>query len=118
MSDNPEILIVLSTVPSVETGKSIAHILIEKKLAACVNILPSLESVYEWEGKIEESAEALLIIKTTTESYESLETEILSNHPYDVPEIIALPVTKGLKPYLEWVRSNTDKKNAGEDIKP
>jgi periplasmic divalent cation tolerance protein len=118
MTENKEIVVVLATVPSYDVGKAIARELVAKNLAACVNILPALESVYEWEGRVEESSEALLVIKTTKGSLESLTSELVKAHPYDLPEVIALPVIGGHAPYMEWVRSMTESKRTLEDPRP
>jgi periplasmic divalent cation tolerance protein len=81
--------------------------LIERKLAACVNILPGLRSIYMWKGVRESAEEQLLIIKTTTAAYPILEQAILELHPYELPEIIAVPLVAGLPGYLAWVKQNT-----------
>ena len=96
--------ILLVTAPE-DKAKSIASYLLEKRLAACVNILPSIQSLYWWEGKIEESQEALLMIKTTGEKQQALMENLKEIHPYDVPEMLFLPVDHGFPPYLEWVNS-------------
>ena len=94
---------VLSTVPNIKKARQLAGLLVSKRLAACVQILPGLESHYRWRGKKETSQEILLIIKTKTAAYKKLEKILLKNHPYEVPEIICLPITKGSKPYLDWI---------------
>jgi periplasmic divalent cation tolerance protein len=99
--------VVLSTVPDVKTGQRIARKLVEQRLAACVTISDLRESIYWWEGNIEQEQEHLLIIKTKKSLYSKLEGEILNLHPYDVPEIIALPVAAGNVKYLEWLSSET-----------
>jgi len=80
-----------------------AGLLVSKRLAACVQILPGLESHYRWKGKQEASKEVLLIIKTRTSLYKPLEKAILKHHPYEVPEILCLPITRGSKSYLNWI---------------
>lgn len=101
--DDPKI-VVLITVPSAELGQKIARDLVEKKLAACVNILPPMRSIYTWEGRIVEEEEVLLLCKTRLELFESrLIPAVRALHPYQVPEIIALPVQAGLKEYLDWI---------------
>ncbi|MCH9032377.1 MAG: divalent-cation tolerance protein CutA [candidate division Zixibacteria bacterium] len=97
---------VLITAPVNESGK-IARILVEERLAACVNIVPEIRSIYRWQGKIEEESESLLIVKTTAERMDELKSRVLEIHPYNVPEIIALPVADGLEKYLNWVRDET-----------
>jgi len=80
-----------------------AGLLVSKRLAACVQILPGLESHYRWRGKKETSREVLLLIKTNAAVYKKLEKILLQNHPYEVPEIICLPITRGSKTYLDWI---------------
>lgn len=84
-----------------------AGLLISKRLAACVQLVPNLESHYRWEGKKETSKEILLIIKTKAPLYKKVESAILKNHSYQVPEIICLPITKGSKAYLDWLSHET-----------
>ncbi|CAN5602935.1 divalent-cation tolerance protein CutA [soil metagenome] len=98
-----EALLVLSTFPDVATARRIALQLVEERCAACANILPAVESIYWWEGKVENANEAVVFFKTTPERYEALETSLRQLHPYEVPEIIALPITEGLPDYLRWV---------------
>jgi periplasmic divalent cation tolerance protein len=95
-------IVVLCTVPK-EKGEGLAKLLVEKKLAACVNVVKGLRSFYWWKGKIEEDDEELLIIKTSREAYGELEKQIKENHPYTVPEIIALPIILGNLDYLAWM---------------
>lgn len=94
---------VFSTVPSLNKAREIAGLLVFRKLAACVSILPGLESHYRWQGKQETSKEFLLLIKTKAALYKKLEKVLLQHHPYEVPEIICLPVTLGSKAYLDWI---------------
>ena len=98
-----EFCLVLSTCPNQESAESIAMKLVENKLAACVNIVPGLTSVYEWQGKIETSQEHLLIVKTKSAAFQAVETAILDRHPYELPEIIAVSITQGLAGYLHWI---------------
>lgn len=98
---------VLTNVPDAATAEKIAHSLVKRRLAACVNILPVVNSVYRWEGRIEQAAETTLLIKSTQGRYAELETAIVELHPYDVPEIIALPIVAGLPAYLQWLSSQT-----------
>lgn len=102
-----EQIVVLCTTPDRETADRIARVLVEEKLAACVNIVPGLTSVYEWKGRIETDAELLLVIKTRTGRSEELEARVRGLHPDEVPEIIELPVTGGSKPYLDWMIEET-----------
>ena len=94
---------VLSTVPSIQKARTLAGLLISRRLAACVQILPGLESHYRWRGRKETSKEVLLLIKTQVSNYKKLEKTLLENHPYEVPEIICLPITKGSRSYLDWI---------------
>lgn len=86
-----------------EAADQLATALVEEQLAACVNVLPGIQSVYRWQGALERSAETLLLAKTTSDRYPALETRLRALHPYDLPEIIALPVERGLPGYLAWV---------------
>lgn len=99
-------LVVLCTVPGEEIAKKIAHVLVQESLAACVNIVPGLTSVYSWEGQMVEDSELLLLIKTRQERYPALEQRIRQLHPYQVPEVIALPIQQGSPQYLEWLASS------------
>lgn len=96
-------LMVICNVPDENTATHIAHVLVQESLAACVNILPACRSVYCWEGALQESSEFPLLIKTIPAGYARLQQRLLELHPYDVPEIIALPVAQGLPAYLTWV---------------
>ena len=100
-------IVVFSTVPDTDTGRKIARGVLEKRLAACVNITGPLESHYWWEGELQQEPEHLLILKTREELFPALEEAVRSLHPYDVPEIIALPVGQGSPAYLNWIGSET-----------
>ncbi|EFN60239.1 Protein CutA-like protein [Camponotus floridanus] len=91
------------TVPNHTVAKKIARGLVENKLAACVNIIPQLTSIYEWEGKIQEDPELLLMIKTRTEKIDALTKYVKDNHPYTVCEVISLPIQNGNDDYLKWI---------------
>lgn len=95
--------ICLCTCPDEETARSLATSLVEAKLAACVNILPRVQAVYMWKGKIEHDQEVLLLLKTRPQRFAEIEAHILARHPYELPEIIAVPIVAGLKPYLQWI---------------
>lgn len=99
-------VLALSTAGSVEDAETIALALVEKGLAACVNVVPGVVSTYRWKGKVEKSDEALLVIKTHGERLEDLKAALLAAHLYEVPELIAIPIADGLSPYLEWVASS------------
>lgn len=94
-------VVVLCTFPDVEKARTITAELVGRRLAACVNLLPGVESIYRWEGKVERAGEVLAVIKTTR--YPELEAALKELHPYEVPEILALPVVAGLAGYLTWL---------------
>jgi periplasmic divalent cation tolerance protein len=98
-----EALIVLSTFPDAAGAKSAVYKLVEEQLAACGNIVPQIESVYRWQGKIESSTEVLVIFKTTHGRYQQFEQRLKELHPYEVPEIVMLQIRDGLPAYLNWV---------------
>lgn len=98
--------VVLITAPNEEVGRALARALVEEHLAACVNLVPGLTSVYRWQGEVVEDEEVLLIVKTTTFAFPRLKERVLALHPYAVPEILALPVAEGHGPYLDWLREN------------
>lgn len=91
------------TVPDDAVAKRLARGLVENKLAACVNIIPQLTSIYEWEGKIQEEPELLLMIKTRTEKVDALTKYVKKNHPYTICEVISLPIQNGNSDYLKWI---------------
>ena len=101
-----EILVVLSTFPDVEVARRIAEKLVTQNLAACANITTQVESIYRWQGKIESATEALAVFKLTANRYAVFEKALMALHPYEAPEIIALPVTHSSKEYLRWVCEN------------
>lgn len=101
-----EVLVVFTTWPDAEKARAAARVLVEEKLAACANLLPGVESIYRWEGKVETSAEVMAVLKTTIARYQMLEARILALHPYEVPEIVVLRVSDGLPSYLRWVESS------------
>lgn len=102
-----ENLLVLTNCPDEEVANAIALAVVEEKLAACVNILPRVQSVYRWQGTVESASEIPLLIKTTAAAYPALELRIAELHRYAVPEIIALPITHGLPAYLNWLAAET-----------
>lgn len=99
--------IVLTTAGSAEEAGKISRALVERRLAACVNIVPQLTSVYRWQGKVEEASECLLIIKTRAATFERLRDAIKELHSYELPECIMLEITDGTRSYLDWIRENT-----------
>lgn len=100
-------LVVLCTVPDEGSARRIAQALVAEGLAACVNVLPRLTSVYRWEGEVTSGEELLLIIKTREARYAALEARVKELHPYTVPEVIALPIRQGSKDYLDWLVQST-----------
>lgn len=100
-------LIVLCTWPGEADPLPAAHALVERRLAACVNVVPGLTSVYAWQGAVHTDPEQLLLIKTTEAAYAALEEALVGLHPYELPEIVALPIEKGLPAYLRWVADQT-----------
>ncbi|CAI9116182.1 OLC1v1017266C1 [Oldenlandia corymbosa var. corymbosa] len=100
-------IVVYVTVPNKEAGKKLAESIVKARLAACVNRVPGIESVYEWKGEIQTDSEELLIIKTRESLLEALTEHVKANHEYEVPEVIALPITGGNIPYLEWLKNST-----------
>ena len=98
--------LVLCTVPDRDSAEHIAEVLVEEQLAACINIIPGIASVYRWKGAIEKDEELLLLIKTSQGSYQSLEQRIRTLHPYELPEIIAVPIQTGQTDYIQWIESN------------
>ena len=105
MSAEP--IVVYCTCPDASTAQGLARRLVEAGLAACVSVTPPLTSVYRWQGHTEVAQEVLMLVKTTRNRYAELERAILAAHPYELPEIIALPVTAGLHGYLDWVEQCT-----------
>jgi periplasmic divalent cation tolerance protein len=98
--------LVLTTCPDEQTAQDMAYYLIENHLAACVNLLPQVRSIYRWQGALEYSAEVLLLIKTRRDVYPALEQAVRARHPYELPEIVALPLATGLAGYLAWIDQN------------
>lgn len=103
---NTDYLIVLCTCPSAGDADAITTALLEQRLAACVNRVPAVRSMYRWEGRIETDDEVLLVIKTTAQNFDRLEETIVAMHPHDVPEVIGMPVVVGSKAYLDWVEES------------
>jgi periplasmic divalent cation tolerance protein len=102
-----EPLLLITNCPDEGVANALALTLVEEKLAACVNILPRVQSLYRWQGAVESASEIPLLIKTTSARYAALESRIRELHPYDVPEIIAVPISRGLPAYLNWLAEET-----------
>jgi periplasmic divalent cation tolerance protein len=101
-----EAFLVVSTFPDLETARRIAQQLVTENLAACANIIPAIDSIYRWQGKIESAQEALAFFKTTATCYAGFQDKLKTLHPYDVPEIVCLRIADGLPEYLKWVSAN------------
>ena len=100
-------LLVLTNLPDRAAAERIADLLVEQRLAACVNVLAPCRSVYRWKGAVQRDEEHPMLIKTTSERYRALEEALRAAHPYELPEIVALPVERGLPAYLDWVAAET-----------
>ena len=100
------VLLALSTFPDAEIARRISNQLVSERFAACANILPSVESIYRWKDKIESGTETLVLFKLSEDRQSAFQDKLRSLHPYDVPEIIFVPVTGGLPEYLQWVSEN------------
>ncbi len=105
-NEKPLCQLVICTCPDEEVAVNIAENIVAQKLAACVNVLPSVYSIYHWQGNVESAKENIWLIKTIEDKYASLEKVIMSLHPYEVPEIIALDINSGLPEYLKWIESS------------
>lgn len=102
-----EPLLIITNCPDEDTANAIALALVEARLAACVNILPRCQSIYRWQGAVDTASEVPLLVKTTAGNYAVLEAAIRERHPYEVPEIIAIPIARGLPAYLNWLAAET-----------
>jgi len=100
-------LLVLTTMPDRASATNLARILVEERLAACVNVLADCTSLYRWQGKSETATEVPVLIKTVDQHYSRLEQRIMSMHPYELPELIAVPISGGLPAYLKWIETET-----------
>ena len=104
-----DVILVLCNVPNADNGQALARKLVEAGLAACVNLMPGVQSIYRWQGKVEQAQEITLLIKSSAGRYDELEAAIRGLHPYELPEILCLPVPGGLPAYLQWVMEETRK---------
>ena len=111
-----QILLIFTNLPDASSAEALATSLVSERLAACVNMLAPCRSVYRWQGEIEGAQEVPLLIKTTTERYAAVEEAIRSAHPYELPEIIAVPIVHGLPEYLGWVAAETHTETRTETI--
>jgi periplasmic divalent cation tolerance protein len=107
MNDSPYRLI-LCTCPDSQVAEQLATSLVEQQLAACINIVPGLTSIYRWQGKLEKGTEVLLLIKTIQDRYAAVETAIRQQHPYELPEIIAVTLDEGSPDYLRWITTSLE----------
>jgi periplasmic divalent cation tolerance protein len=113
-SENPTgAVIVLVTAPSEEKAAELGRALVEEGLAACANLIPRVRSIYRWEGKVEDEAEVLIVLKTRAELFERLRARVVALHPYQVPEVIQLAISAGHAPYLAWIASSTQPRPPG-----
>lgn len=108
---------VLMTAPDPEVAERLATELVEARLAACANLVPGVTSIYRWEGAMERAAEVLMVLKTTEERLPALVARAAELHPYDVPEVLALPVHEGYGPYLRWVAEETSSGDGEDDVR-
>ncbi len=102
------VVVVISTLPNPEKAAEIARVLVEERLAACVNLVPQVRSIYRWKGEICDEPETLAIAKTTQDRAEALHARLIELHPYEVPEVLALAVSGGHAPYLDWVGASVE----------
>ncbi|HYY53259.1 MAG TPA: divalent-cation tolerance protein CutA [Myxococcales bacterium] len=100
-------LLVLTTLPGSDTAEQLAKTLVGERLAACANILPALRSIYRWQGKVQDENEVLVLLKTHKANFARLKARILELHPYEVPEVLAIPVEQGHQAYLDWIARET-----------
>jgi periplasmic divalent cation tolerance protein len=107
MEAGADVVVVLVACPDAETAGTIANRLVEERLAACVHVTTEGSSIYRWEGSVEQARELLLVVKARADRLDALGSRIVELHPYDVPEVLALPVGRGFAPYLDWVRSES-----------
>ena len=100
-------LLVFTTLPSADKAAEIAKVLVEEKLVACANLLPAVRSIYRWQGKLHDENEVLVLLKTRAENLERLKLRLLEVHPYELPEMLAVPIESGYQPYLDWLAGET-----------
>lgn len=100
-------MLVLTTLPNSDAAAELARSVVNEKLAACANVLPAVRSIYRWQGKVQDENEVLVLFKTPQEHFERLKARILELHPYEVPEVLAIPVEQGYRAYLDWLSQET-----------
>ena len=103
-----DVRVLLVTAPDAETGAQIARALVEERLIACANLVPGIRSIYRWEGQVTDEAEVLLVLKTRASRCAAVAARVKALHPYELPEVLALPVTGGSEPYLAWVAAESE----------
>lgn len=102
-----EVLVCLCACPDPDSARTLGRALVEEHLAACVQVLPGIESIYRWNGAVETAVEILLVVKTTRARFGALQARLVALHPYELPELVALPAVAGLPAYLHWVADST-----------
>jgi periplasmic divalent cation tolerance protein len=100
-------MLVLTTLPSAEAAAELAKAVVGEKLAACANLLPAVRSIYRWQGRVQDESEVLVLFKTRQEHFERLKARLLELHPYEIPEVLAVPVEQGYQAYLDWLAQET-----------
>lgn len=100
-------MLVLTTLPSAEAAAELAKAVVGEKLAACANLLPAVRSIYRWQGRVQDESEVLVLFKTRQEHFERLKARLLELHPYEIPEVLAIPVEQGYQAYLDWLGQET-----------
>ena len=98
-----DVRVVMVTTPDVDVARGLARTVVDERLAACGNVVPGLTSIFRWQGAVHEEAEALLLLKTSADRVDKLSARVAELHPYDVPEVLALPIEQGNQPYLDWL---------------
>ncbi|MDH5258878.1 MAG: divalent-cation tolerance protein CutA [Gammaproteobacteria bacterium] len=109
MQNQEEYLLVQTSCPDNDSAIALGQRIIQEKVAACVNVLPEVTSIYEWKGEVKQDSEVLLLIKTEKSRYIDLQAVICASHPYELPEVIAVPISEGLPEFLSWIKNTTTK---------
>ena len=100
-------IVIYSTCPDIESAERISRHIVEQRMAACVNLIPGITSIYTWDGNIQRDQEVLLVMKSTKDRFDDIQNLISDEHPYDLPELIAVPITESSPDYLEWIKQCT-----------